>query len=129
MSWGQDFLGEHVAYLQNKDFDGLMKNHYHEDAELVTFEFVLKGKDAIKRYLAVDQPAQSGKILGMTMNHYAESEDVIIFTATVNSERLGVFIARDALCVKDGKVLRHIALTLSPENDEKIYKAMHGGMR
>ena len=124
MSWGQEFLGEHVGYLQKKDFDGLMENHYHEDAELVTFEFVLKGKDAIKQYLAVDQPAQSGKVLGMTMNHYAESDDVIIFTATVNSEKLGVFIARDALYVKDGKVLRHIALTLSPENDKKIYSAM-----
>jgi hypothetical protein len=40
-----------------------------------------------------------------------------------------VFIARDALYVKDGKVLRHIALTLSPVNDEKIYEAMHGVLR
>jgi len=124
MSWGQKFLEEHVGYLQKQDFDGLMENHYHEDAELVTFEFVLKGKDAIKQYLAVDQPAQSGKVLGMTMNHYAESDDVIIFTATVNSQKLGVFIARDALYVKDGKVLRHIALTLSPDNDKKIYSVM-----
>ena len=101
-----------------------MRNHYHDDAELVTFEFVLKGKDAIKQYLSVDQPRQSGKILGMTMDAYAESDDVILFTSAVTSERLGVFIARDALYVKDGKVLRHIALTLPPESDKSIYRKM-----
>lgn len=124
MSWGQKFLDEHVGYLQSNDIDGLIRDHYHEDAEMVTFEFVLKGKDAIKQYLAVDQPKQSGKILGMTMAAYFESDDVIIFTSSVNSEKLGVFIARDALYVKDGKVLRHIALTLPPEKDKNIYSGM-----
>jgi len=124
MSWGQDFLNEHVGYLQSGDFDGLMENHYHEDAELVTFEFTKYGKAAIKQYLSVDQPEQSGKVLGMTMDAYAESDDTIIFTATVTSEKLGVFVARDALFVKDGKVLRHIALTLPPEADKEIYKKM-----
>ena len=32
MSWGKDFLNEHVGYLQKGDFDGLMNAHYHEDA-------------------------------------------------------------------------------------------------
>jgi hypothetical protein len=72
----------------------------------------------------VDQPRQAGKILGMTMDAYAESDDVILFTSAVTSERLGVFIARDALYVKDGKVLRHIALTLPPESDKSIYRKM-----
>jgi len=124
MSWGQDFLNEHVGFLMNKDFDGLMEQHYHDDAELVTFEFVLKGKNAIKQYLSVEQPQKSGKVLGMNMDAYFESDDCILFTASVNSENLGVFVARDALYVKDGKVLRHIALTLPPESDKKIYQAM-----
>lgn len=124
MGWGEKFLGEHVAYLQKGDFDGLMHDHYHDDAELITFEFTIKGKDAIKHYLSVDQPKKSGKVLGMSMDAYAESDDCIIFTASVNSENLGVFIARDALYVKGGKVLRHIALTLPPEKDKQIYKGM-----
>jgi len=49
---------------------------------------------------------------------------VIIFTSSVNSENLGVFIARDALYVKNGKVFRHIALTLPPEKDKGIYERM-----
>jgi len=127
MDWGERFLDEHVKYLQSQDIDGLMKNHYHDDAELVTFEFVLKGKEAIRQYLAVDQPRQSGKILGMKMDAYFESNDVIMFTSSVNSENLGVFIARDAFYVKDGKVLRHIALTLPPKIDKEIYAGMAGG--
>ncbi|MFA5262401.1 MAG: hypothetical protein WC378_01150 [Opitutaceae bacterium] len=124
MSWGQDFLNEHVGFLTKQDFEGLMEHHYHDDAELVTFEFVKKGKAAIKQYLSKDQPAKSGKILGMTMDAYFESDDVILFTASVKSELLGTFVARDALYVKDGKVLRHIALTLPPAADKKIYQAM-----
>lgn len=124
MGWGQEFLQEHVGFLQKGDFDGLMEKHYHKDAELVTFEFTLKGRDAIKKYLSVDQPAQSGPVLGMTMNAFAESDDTIIFTATVNSKNLGVFVARDALVVKNGKVFRHIALTLPPKADKDIYKTM-----
>ncbi len=124
MSWGQDFLNEHVGFLMKKDFDGLMQHHYHPDAELVTFEFVKRGQAAIKQYLGVEQAEKSGKILGMTMDAYFESDDVILFTASVKSEKLGTFIARDALYVKDGKVLRHIALTLPPAADKKIYQAM-----
>lgn len=124
MSWGQDFLNEHVGFLTRKDIAGLMEHHYHDDAELVTFEFVKQGKAAIQEYLAVEQPAKAGRILGMTMDAYFESDDVILFTASVKSELLGTFIARDALYVKDGKVLRHIALTLPPAADRKIYEAM-----
>ncbi len=124
MSWGQDFLNEHVGFLTRKDIAGLMEHHYHDDAELVTFEFVKQGKAAIQEYLAVEQPAKAGRILGMTMDAYFESNDVILFTASVKSEHLGTFIARDALYVKDGKVLRHIALTLPPAADRKIYEAM-----
>jgi hypothetical protein len=124
MSWGQNFLDEHVGYLQRDDIDGLIRDHYADDAEMVTFEFTLKGKDAIKHYLKEDQPKTAGKMQVMKMDAYFESDDVIIFTSSVNSEKLGVFIARDALYVKNGKVLRHIALTLPPEKDKEIYKRL-----
>ncbi len=89
MSWGQKFLDEHVGYLQRGDIDGLMRDHYADDAEMVTFEFALKGKDAIKQYLKEDQPKKSGKTQVMKMDAYFESDDVIIFTSSVNSENLG----------------------------------------
>lgn len=126
-TFGQQFLQDQVKYLTSGDYDGLMKNQYHDDAELVTFEFVCKGKEAIKKYLSVDEPEKAGKVLGMQMHHYYESEDVIIFICSVHSEKLGIFLARDALYLKDKKILRHMALTIPPESDIKIYKQMLEG--
>lgn len=122
MGKGLDYFNEHLGYMARGDIAGLLRDHYYEDAELVTFEFVLKGTDAIEHYLTVDSPAKMGKALGMEVTHFAESDDVIIFNAKVNSEKLGLFIARDVLYLKDGKVFRHIALTLPPEADRALWQ-------
>ncbi|MGH3252907.1 MAG: nuclear transport factor 2 family protein [Trebonia sp.] len=119
MTWGQDFLNRHNELLSKGAIDDLMREHYHDDAELVTFEFNAKGKAAIANYLAVEGPAQAGKVSKTEIVALAESDDTIIFTAIVTSEKLGRFVARDALYVKDGKVLKHIALTLPPGKDVK----------
>ena len=124
MTPGQKFLKKHTEYIAKGDIDGLLRDHYHDNAEMVTYEFTLKGKKAIKKYLTVDGPAKSGKILGFTMNHFVESKDVISFTATIKSEKLGVFIARDTFFLRDGKVYRHIALTVPPDKDLALYKAL-----
>ncbi len=123
MSWGQEFLEEFLGCLQRQDIDRLM-HEYHEDAELVAFEFALKGKDAIKQYFAENLMKKSGKILDMTMEAYFESDDLILFTMSIKSENLGIVIARDALYVRDGKIFKHIALTLPPERDLKICKGL-----
>lgn len=117
MGKGMEFLEAHEGYLMRGDFEGLMRDHYHDDAEMVTFDFVAKGKDAIRQYLEIDGPAQSGRVTGLEMCAFAESDDCIIFDARVTSEKMGQFIARDALFLKDGKVYRHIALTLPRDRD------------
>ena len=119
MSKGLDFYNQQLAYLTAGDVEGLMRDLYHEDAEMVSFEFVLKGREAIKKYLAEDEPAQAGKILSFETVHFAESDDVIMFTARVQSEKMGTFIDRDALCLREGKVARHLSLTLPPDKDPK----------
>ena len=117
MGKGLDFYNKQLEYMTSGDLDGLMENHYHDDAEMVSFEFVLKGREAIKKYIGEDEPAQAGKILSFETVHFAESDDVILFTAKVNSEKMGTFIARDALYLRDGKIARHISLTLPPDKD------------
>lgn len=117
MSKGREFLDRHVAYIARGDIAGLMRDHYHDDAEMVTFEFVLKGKDAIQEYLAGRMPAQAGQVRGVELAHFAESSDCIMFTSVVDSENLGPFVARDTFYLRDGKILRHIAMTLPPDKD------------
>lgn len=119
MSWGKEFLDKFLGYFQSQDIDGLM-SMYHEDAELAAFNFVLKGKDAIKQYFAKNLIKKSRKITEMNPEAYFESDDMILFTMTTISENLGAVAARDALYVKDGKIFRHIALTLPPDKDIKI---------
>lgn len=117
MGKGLEFFQKQMDYIGKGDIDGLLRDHYHDDTEMVTFEFVLKGKEALRKYLTVDSPAKSGKVLGFEVIEFAESDDVILFTAVVKSEKLGTFKARDSLYLRDGKVYRHIALTLPPEKD------------
>lgn len=121
MSWGREFLETFLGRLQRQDIGELMRD-YHEDAELVAFDFVLKGKDAIRQYFAKGLINRSGKILDMTMEAYFESDDMILFTMSIKSENLGIVVARDALYIKDGKIFRHIALTLPPKKDKEIFE-------
>jgi hypothetical protein len=120
MTSGKEFYNEHLKYIQSGDLDGLMRNHYHEDVELVTFDFVLKGRDAVRRYLEVDSPAKMGRVLGLRTLYFAATDDVIMVISEVNSEKLGYFQARDAYYLKDGKILRHIGLTLPPDEDRRL---------
>lgn len=123
MSWGREFLKKFLGQLQRQDIDEFMDS-YHEDAELVAFNFVLKGKDAIRQYFVENMFKKMGQIIGMNEDAYFESDDIIIFTLSVNAENLGVAIARDALYLKNGKIFRHIALSLPPEEDIKMCKGL-----
>jgi len=117
MSKGEEFFQSHLDYIARGDVDGLLRDHYHDDIELVTFEFVLKGKDALKKYLTVDNPEKMGKVVGMEVTHLTSSDDVVMFTAKVTGDRIGTFYARDAFYIRDGKILRQIAMTLPPDQD------------
>jgi hypothetical protein len=119
MSFGEKFFQEHTGYIVKGDIDGLLRDHYHDDAEMVTFDFILKGKDAIGNYLKVDSPNATGKVLGMTIDYFTATDDLILFKASVKTEKFGTIKADDALYLKDGKVFRHIALTIPPKETKE----------
>ncbi len=126
MSIGLEVYNRQLAYLLRGDIDGLLRDQYTDDCELVTFEFVLKGKEAIGQYLKVDSPAKSGQILGLKTTHFVTTDDCVIFNAVVESEKMGRFIARDVLYIKDERIHRHIALTLPPEVDRALWEQEQG---
>jgi hypothetical protein len=115
MSYGEELFQKHIDFVSKGDIDGLMANNYHDDVEMVTFEFILKGKEAIAKYMKEDAPKITGQILGMSLDYFTATDDLILFKASVKTEKFGIIKSDDALYLKDGKVFRHIALTIPPE--------------
>ncbi len=118
MTPGQKFYQDHVGYIATGDIDGLIRDHYHEDAQMVSFEFVLEGREAIGKYLK-ESPKITGQILGAVTERFAESNDVIMFKASIKTEKFGTIKADDAFLLEDGKIRRHIALTIPPDKTKE----------
>ncbi len=118
MTPGEKFYQEHGGYIARGDIDGLMRDHYHEDAKMVSFEFVLEGREAIGNYLK-ESPRLTGQILGVSTERFAESDNVLMFKASVKTEKFGTIKADDIFCLEDGKIRRHIALTIPPDKTKE----------
>lgn len=119
---GERFYQDHLGYIARGDIEGLLRDHYHDDVEMVTFEFTLKGKDAIRRYLS-EWPQLVGNVLGISTDYFEASGDIIQFKASIATEKFGVIKADDAFYLVDGKIRRHMALTLPPaKTKEWAYK-------
>lgn len=116
MGQGRQFYIEHMNLLNSGKIDELISLHYAKDATIVTFDGIHHGHAAIREYI-LDTFQKHKVIQEVTMNYFAESEDVIIFRATVKSEGRGTINAQDAFCIEDGKIKKHIALTLVPDAD------------
>lgn len=116
MTNGKKFYLEQLGYVGTADIDGLLKNHYHEDAVMVTFDGVRKGHKELREYYE-HTFASIGQITFMATDFFAETEDSIIFKATITDSKRGTVKADNALFLKDGKIYRHLSLTLLPGFD------------
>lgn len=113
---GKEFYNEQMTFLSKNDIDGLLTNHYHDDAVMVTFDGIRRGREELRKYF-VNTLAIMKKITNTRTLYFAEYEDVILFKATITSEGRGTVSADNALYMKDGKILRHLALTILPDID------------
>ena len=105
MGFGKQFYDEQIDYLARKDVDGLIENHYCPDAELVAFDFVVKGTAPLKKHFR-GYLDKLGKIDLKSTDQFRETNDSIFFEATVET-RLGTVVVYDAMFLKDGKIFRH----------------------
>ena len=113
---GKAFYQEQLMLMGSGQIDALVEQHYHEDAIMVTFDGIRSGYAELKRYF-VDTLALMGTITHLSTEYFEATDDVIIFKATIISEGRGKVFADNALYLKDGKIWRHIALTLLPDVD------------
>ena len=116
MGWGKAFYQEQLGLMASGDIDGLLKQHYHEDAVMVTFDGIRRGHEELKKYY-VDTLAIMGNITYLATEFFEETEDVLIFKAVITSDGRGTVQADNAFYMRDGKIYRHIALTILPDVD------------
>jgi hypothetical protein len=104
---GRIFYDRHIQFLVDKDVDGLVETNYAPDAELVTSQTIVNGREALRRYFR-DYIEMLGDIVVVSTDKFAETEDAILFEATVRS-RLGLARVYDAWVLRDGQITHHFA--------------------
>jgi len=108
---GRKFYEEHLAYIQAGDFDGLVDNHYHDDAVFTSFYAVARGREALRahfrKYLSGLGP------MTIHLDKLAESEDTLLLETTVHAEA-GEERTYNAFVLRDGKIAYHFYGVIEP---------------
>ena len=113
---GKDFYREQLRYLATNDIEGMLREHYHPDAVMVTFDGIRRGHDELRRYFA-NTLSSMGQITGLSTDYFVETDDCILFKASITDSKRGTVKADNALYLKDGRIYRHLALTILPMFD------------
>ncbi|HEU5375648.1 MAG TPA: nuclear transport factor 2 family protein [Ktedonobacteraceae bacterium] len=102
---GRTFYNEQLAYLFAKDIENLINRHYNEDAVLIGFDFVVRGRDALKEYFRA-YLEKLGSLEVKSTNKFHETTDTIFLEASVVSH-LGPAVVYDAMVLRNGKISYH----------------------
>lgn len=113
---GKDFYKEQLGFLATNDIEGMLREHYHPDAVMVTFDGIRRGHDELREYFA-STLASMGQITGLSTDYFVETDDCILFKASITDSKRGTVKADNALYLRDGKIYRHLALTILPTCD------------
>ncbi len=99
------FYERQVEFLLKGDAEGLVDNNYHDDAMVVSHEFVVKGKEALKehfrqylKWVHIQEVKSTDK--------FTEADNTIFFEATVRSN-FGIVHVFDVWVLNDGKIKYH----------------------
>ena len=103
---GWKFYMNHLKYFFDGDIDGLVKNDYTEDAELLAGEFAVKGTDAL-REVFTGYLQMVGPFTLRTTDKFFETDDAIILEATMDTQNTGERKVYDAFVMRDGKISHH----------------------
>jgi ketosteroid isomerase-like protein len=102
---GRELYERQIKFLVDKDIDGLIDTNYAPDAELVSFQNVVKGREALRAYFH-GYIQMLGDIVVESTDKFAESDDAVFFEATVMSA-LGRAHVYDAWVLRDGQITHH----------------------
>ena len=102
---GRELYDRQIKFLVDKDVDGLIDTNYAPDAELVSFQAVVKGREALRTYFR-GYLEMLGDIVVESTDKFTESDDAVFFEATVSSA-LGRARVYDAWVLRDGQITHH----------------------
>jgi hypothetical protein len=114
---GRKFYEEQLGYLTAKDVDGLIANHYNDDAVLISFDVTVKGRGALREYFRTYLERLSTLTVRST-DKFAETEDCTLLEATVTSN-LGTVRVYDAFVLREGKISYHFAGVIGPSDSSR----------
>ncbi len=101
----REFYEEQIRILQAADIDRLIDEHYTDDAQLISFNVVVKGNGPLKEYFR-GYVKMLGTIDVLSTDHFVETDDSVFFEATVKSN-LGTVGVYDSWVMRDGKISHH----------------------
>ena len=104
---GRALYDRQLQCLLDKDADGLVETNYAPDAELISFQNVIKGREALRTYFK-GYIEMLGDLVIESTDKFAESDDAVFFEATVNSA-LGRVRVYDAWVLRDGQITHHFS--------------------
>jgi len=112
---GMLFYDRQVAFLEANDVDGLVSTQYTSDAELIGFDFNVKGHEALRSHFT-NYLSGLGRISLASTDKFTETEDTIFFEATIDVSS-GQARVYDAFVLKGGKAMYHFTglLGFSPQ--------------
>ena len=101
---GKQFYEEQVKYLLDKDVENLVPidKHYHDDAVIVSFDHIVRGKDELKAFTSRDLSIGHDQRV-ISTDKLTETEDALMFEATVQFNH-GVIKTFDALVLEAGRI-------------------------
>jgi hypothetical protein len=107
---GQAFYQQQIAALEAGDLNALLAQ-YHADATVAGFDFVVKGRVAIKEHFE-SYLERLGTLKLKSTDKFTETEDAIFFEATITSD-LGEAQVYDVFMLRDGKATHHFSGVIS----------------
>jgi len=101
----RDFYNRQLEFIAKNDVEGLIHNQYTDDAELLNFNYYIKGAPALIEYFK-GYIASLGYIKLISTDKYTEGDNSLMFEATVETAG-GIARVYDAFVMRDGKISQH----------------------
>jgi hypothetical protein len=102
---GRKFLDERIELLTTGKFAGLT-DQYNDDAVLVDFNGIVRGKDALREHFE-QHLSVMGDVELQSVDKFVETDDAVFFEVTVKTGAWGVLTTYEGFVLRDGRADYH----------------------